>query len=48
MIDWNLAKNKISNYEYDAVEAGLAPEKTANSRCIHMPLIVLPIRVWDH
>lgn len=31
ILDWNLAKNKISNYEYDAVEAGLAPEKTANS-----------------
>ncbi|MDR6568327.1 TonB-dependent receptor domain-containing protein [Chitinophaga ginsengisegetis] len=31
VIDWNLAKNKIANYEYDAVEAGLGPEKTANS-----------------
>lgn len=31
MIDWNLARNKISNYEYDAVEAGLRPIKTANS-----------------
>lgn len=31
VIDWNLAKNKISNYEYDAVEAWLRPEKTANS-----------------
>lgn len=30
-IDWNLARNKISNYEYDAVEATLAPEKTSNS-----------------
>ncbi|WP_295122621.1 carboxypeptidase-like regulatory domain-containing protein [uncultured Chitinophaga sp.] len=29
-IDWNLARNKISNYEHDAVEAGLAPESTAN------------------
>lgn len=31
VIDWNLAKNKIANYEYDAVEAWLGPVKTANS-----------------
>ena len=31
VMDWNLAKNKIANYEYDAVEAWLGPVKTANS-----------------
>jgi len=29
-IDWNLARNKVSNHEHDAVEAGTAPEKTSN------------------
>lgn len=29
-LDWNLARNKITNYEYDAVEASLIPEGTAN------------------
>ncbi len=31
MLDWNLARNKISNYEHDAVEAGLSPVITENS-----------------
>lgn len=31
VIDWNLARNRVSNYEYDAVEASLMPERTANS-----------------
>ncbi|AOM80575.1 TonB-dependent receptor [Pedobacter steynii] len=31
LLDWNLARNKISNAEHDAVEASLVPEKTANS-----------------
>jgi hypothetical protein len=31
VLNWNLARNKISNHEYDAVESGLAPQKTANA-----------------
>ncbi|TDQ08270.1 outer membrane receptor protein involved in Fe transport [Pedobacter metabolipauper] len=30
LLDWNVARNKISNNEYDAVEASLVPEGTAN------------------
>lgn len=31
VIDWNVARNKISNYEHDAVETWVGPVKTANS-----------------